>query len=80
MGNNIYINDMLNLGEGRLMNCFNSGKVAIWKVEQAASQTAPLALIQVHEDFVYKLRRVDKERAVTCGNDQYAHIIDLEYA
>ena len=61
-----------------MANCFNSGNIAIWDVSQMTNQTQPVAYLKkIHRDFTYKLRRVDRQRMVSCGNDQYANIIDL---
>jgi WD40 repeat protein len=72
---------MVHLGDGRMVNCYNSGSIAIWDVSLIQDQTKPIAYIKnAHDDFVYKLRRVDRERLVSCGNDQFANLVDLETA
>jgi hypothetical protein len=77
-GDDIYINDTLYLDEGRLANCYNSGSIAIWDVSRVADQASPVAYLKkAHQDYLYKLRRVDRGRIVSCGNDQFTNIIDL---
>jgi WD40 repeat protein len=70
---------MLYLGDGKLMNCYNNGAVAIWNLNGPLSNTlTPLSYKKVHSSFTYKLRRMDPETVLTCSNDRYAKLFDIE--
>jgi WD40 repeat protein len=70
---------MLYLGDGRLINCYNNGKIAIWNLHSLLSNNLePVALKQIHSSFTYKIRRVDPETVLTCSNDGCVKLIDIE--
>jgi WD40 repeat protein len=72
------INDMLDLGNGRLINCYNQGAIAIWDLSQPLSNDIqPLSYQTVHNSFTYKIRRIDDETVLTCSNDLTAKLYDL---
>ena len=55
-----YINDMVDLGNNRLVNCYNSGHLAFWDLSDLDKQNKLITVMpKVHSTFTYKLRRVD---------------------
>ena len=70
---------MLHLGEGRLINCFNNGALAIWDISKDLSNDLqPISYKKVHSSFTYKIRAVDGETVLTCSNDLTAKLYDVE--
>lgn len=70
---------MLYLGNGRLINCYNNGILATWNLNGVLSNDlAPLSYQQIHSSFTYKIRQMDPETVLTCSNDKFAKLIDLE--
>jgi hypothetical protein len=53
------INDMLYLGDGRLINCYNNGCLAIWNLAQTSKGLLPASYTKVHQSWTYKIRRMD---------------------
>ena len=53
------INDMLYLSDGKLVNCYNNGTLAIWNIRNMKDNAPPISYTKVHDSFFYKIRRVD---------------------
>ncbi len=57
-----------------MANCFNDGTITIWDLK---NRLAVSNLSHVHKDFIYKLRKIN-DSILSCGNDSYAVITDLQ--
>ena len=69
------MNDILNMNNNVIVNCYNNGNLAIWGL---ASGKRLHTFENLHEKYTYKLRQGSNDRIISCGADKMVYRTDME--